>query len=125
MCARGLVVNDDGKIIARTQPKFFNDYEVKGALPSHPFEVYKKLDGSLVIVSFYEGKPFFCTRGSFTSEQAVKAEKLYFISGTWPNQGEGGGLGWLPIQIFYMQNSVSDFRGEGVPRGVDDEFQIC
>lgn len=78
LCARGLVVNDEGKIIARPLPKFFNDYEVKGVLPSQPFEVYKKLDGSLIIMSFYEGKPFFCTRGSFTSEQAVQAEKLYF-----------------------------------------------
>jgi hypothetical protein len=75
--ARGLVVNDDWKIIARPLPKFFNDYEVRGGLPSKPFEVYEKLDGSLIIMSFYEGKPIFCTRGSFTSEQAIKAQELF------------------------------------------------
>ena len=75
--ARGMVVDNDWKIIARPLPKFFNDYEVKGTLPSHVFEVYEKLDGSLVILSFYEGKPLFCTRGSFTSEQAIKAEELF------------------------------------------------
>ena len=75
--ARGLVVDEDWKIIARPLPKFFNDYEVKGSLPAHPFKVYEKLDGSLIIMSFYEGKPIFCTRGSFTSEQAVKAEEIF------------------------------------------------
>ena len=78
LCARGLVVNGDGKIIARPLPKFFIDYEVKAALPSHTFEVYTKLDGSLIIMFIYVGKPFFCTRGSFTSEQAVQAEKALF-----------------------------------------------
>lgn len=75
--ARGLVVNDEWKVIARPLPKFFNDYEVKGSLPSKPFEVYEKLDGSLIIMFFYEGKPIFCTRGSFTSEQAIKAQEVF------------------------------------------------
>ena len=28
-------------------------------------------------MSFFNGKPFFCTRGSFTSEQSVKAKEIY------------------------------------------------
>ena len=36
-----------------------------------------------------------------------------FISGTCPNQGEGGGLARLAIQIFHMKNSVPDFKGLG------------
>jgi hypothetical protein len=75
--ARGMVVGPDGLIIARPIPKFFNDRELKGALPSGPFEVYEKLDGSMVIMSFHNKKPFFCTRGSFTSEQCVKAETIF------------------------------------------------
>ena len=75
--ARGLVVDKDWKIIARPLPKFFNDYEVKGTLPPSPFKVYEKLDGSLIIMSFYKGKPIFCTRGCFTSEQAIKAEEIF------------------------------------------------
>ena len=76
--ARGLVVDDKGMIIARPLPKFFNHYEIKGQIPSDEFEVYVKLDGSLIIMAFFNGKPFFCTRGSFTSEQAKKAEEIYF-----------------------------------------------
>ena len=43
--------------------------------------------------------------------------KKPFISGTCPNQGEGGGLDRLPIQIFCIQNSSPDFRGEGGLKG--------
>ena len=76
--ARGLVVDDEGLIIARPLPKFFNHYEIKGQIPSDEIEVYEKLDGSLIIMAFFNGEPFFCTRGSFTSEQAIKAEEIYF-----------------------------------------------
>ena len=76
--ARGLVVTEGGMIVARPLPKFFNDYELKGPMPSGPFEVYEKLDGSCIIMGFYHGKPFFCTRGSFTSEQSIKAEEIYY-----------------------------------------------
>ena len=78
MIARGLVVREDGMIVARPLPKFFNDYELKGAKPTGPFEVYEKLDGSCIIMGFYEGKPFFCTRGSFVSDQSIKAEEIYY-----------------------------------------------
>ena len=64
-------------IVARPISKFFNDYELHGSFPTGLFEVYEKLDGSLVIMSFFNGKPFFCTRGSFTSEQSVKAKEIY------------------------------------------------
>ena len=78
MIARGLVVREDGMIVARPLPKFFNDYELKGPKPTGPFEVYEKLDGSCIIMGFYEGKPFFCTRGSFVSHQSIKAEEIYY-----------------------------------------------
>ena len=78
MIARGLVVREDGMIVARPLPKFFNDYELKGPKPTGPFEVYEKLDGSCIIMGFYEGKPFFCTRGSFVSDQSIKAEEIYY-----------------------------------------------
>ena len=78
MIARGLVVREDGMIVARPLPKFFNDYELKGPKPTGPFEVYEKLDGSCIIMGFFEGKPFFCTRGSFVSDQSIKAEEIYY-----------------------------------------------
>ena len=77
LIARGLVVDNNAKIIARPFPKFFNEYEITGIPRSHEFNVYEKMDGSLIIMSFFDGTPFFCTRGSFTSKQALKAEKIY------------------------------------------------
>ena len=74
--ARGLVVDVDGKIIARPLPKFFNDYEIDH-IPLGAYTVYEKMDGSLIIMGFYKGEPFFCTRGSFISEQSIKAEEIY------------------------------------------------
>ena len=77
--ARGLVVAEDGAILARPLPKFFNHYEINHLeeLQDNEYEVYEKFDGSLVIMFHYKNKPIFCTRGSFISEQAVKARQIY------------------------------------------------
>ena len=75
LIARGLVVDEYGTIIGRPIPKFFNDYQVTP--PDGEFEVTEKMDGSLIIISFYRGDVIFSTRGSFTSEQAVKAKEIY------------------------------------------------
>eukprot|EP00092_Neocalanus_flemingeri_P095539 GFUD01121558.1.p1 GENE.GFUD01121558.1~~GFUD01121558.1.p1 ORF type:complete len:346 (-),score=99.27 GFUD01121558.1:129-1166(-) len=77
LIARGLVVGDDGEILARPLPKFFNDFEISGSLPSGPIEVYEKMDGSLIVMFFVNGEPIFCTRGMFTAEQAAKAEEIF------------------------------------------------
>ena len=71
--ARGLVIDDDGEIIARPFKKFFNMEELKGnEIPNEKYKVYKKMDGSLGILFFYGSGWHMATRGSFTSEQAVK-----------------------------------------------------
>ena len=79
MHARGLVVGEDGKILARPLPKFFNHYEINDLekLQDEEYEVYEKFDGSLVIMFHYENHPIFCTRGSFISEQAAKAQEIF------------------------------------------------
>ena len=74
--ARGLVISQDGEIVARPLPKFFNHYEIKGELEGD-FELYDKMDGSLVIMFYYENNRIFCTRGSFTSNQAAKAQAIF------------------------------------------------
>eukprot|EP00092_Neocalanus_flemingeri_P047653 GFUD01054077.1.p1 GENE.GFUD01054077.1~~GFUD01054077.1.p1 ORF type:complete len:349 (+),score=95.06 GFUD01054077.1:61-1107(+) len=77
LIARGLVVDDGGEILARPLPKFFNDFEICGSLPSGPIEVYEKMDGSLIVMFFVNGEPIFCTKGNFTSEQAAKAQEIF------------------------------------------------
>jgi hypothetical protein len=72
---RGLVTDDKGNIIARPFKKFFNDSEKKHT-PTPDFDVYDKLDGSLGILFHYEGEWVMATRGSFTSDQAVKGFEM-------------------------------------------------
>ena len=75
MQTRGLVTDNEGNIIVRPFNKFFNIEEGKHT-PTEEFEVYEKMDGSLGILFFYEGKWIVATRGSFTSDQSVKAQEL-------------------------------------------------
>ena len=74
MC-RGLVTDDKGDIVATPFKKFFNIEEGKYT-PTETFEVYEKMDGSLGIVFWYQGQWVVATRGSFTSDQAIKATEL-------------------------------------------------
>jgi RNA ligase len=77
LACRGLVVHDDGHIVARPLDKFFNLGEHEStrleALPQGPLEVTDKLDGSLVILRQDPDGPTASTRGSFVSEQALWA----------------------------------------------------
>lgn len=75
---RGLVVDSKGEIVASCMYKFFNynDSNSKDFDLSGPVQVTDKLDGSMGIVSFYEGQLFVATRGSFESDQAQFAFDL-------------------------------------------------
>ena len=72
---RGLVTDGNGKVVAQPFKKFFNMEEGKHtATPD--FDVYDKMDGSLGILFNYEGEWVMATRGSFTSDQAVKGFEM-------------------------------------------------
>ncbi len=75
---RGLIVDDDGVIVARPMPKFFNWNDPHAVVPlGEPFEVYEKSDGSLIIVTYREPYGLIvASRGSFMSEQARWADEL-------------------------------------------------
>jgi RNA ligase len=119
---RGLVLDNNGNVIAKPFPKFFNYEEHKPEdIPNENFEVYEKMDGSLGILFYYEeelsderryniwfnnnyetgmerffdpnnlpnfddpyyeptpkvkGEWHMATRGSFTSEQAIKGMEI-------------------------------------------------
>lgn len=76
IACRGLVTDINGKIVARPFPKFWNIEENKHKA-TEEFTVTEKMDGSLGIVFYYEGELVFATRGSFTSDQAVKAKEIF------------------------------------------------
>jgi T4 RnlA family RNA ligase len=73
---RGLVLDDRYQPIARPLPKFFNLSEYQGTLPDGVPQIYEKLDGSLIILFYYQGQWEVASRGSFTSEQAQMARVL-------------------------------------------------
>ena len=74
---RGLVLDNEGNVIAKPFPKFFNYEEhTSEEIPNELFEVYEKMDGSLGICFYYNGEWHMTTRGSFTSEQAIKGRDL-------------------------------------------------
>ena len=76
MC-RGLILDGAYNIVARPFEKFFNFGEHENqVLPNEPFSVFEKLDGSLGIMYFVDNEAFIATRGSFTSEQSVKANAI-------------------------------------------------
>lgn len=81
MRCRGLILNVvTGKVLANPFPKFFNvgEHTTKGLpIPNEVPSVTEKLDGSLGILYFLDGKPWIATRGSFTSEQAVWATNWF------------------------------------------------
>ena len=77
LSCRGLVTDDKGNVAARPFRKFFNIEEGKH-IPTSSFDVYEKMDGSLIIVFWYDGGWVVASRGSFTSEQAVAASKIFF-----------------------------------------------
>lgn len=72
---RGLVTNDKGNIVAKGFSKFFNMEEEKHEA-TDDFEVFEKLDGSLILVFWYAGQMIVASRGSFTSPYAIEAKRL-------------------------------------------------
>lgn len=74
---RGLILDDTMNIVARPFGKFFNLEEHQpNEIPQMPFDVFEKMDGSLGILYWLNDKPYIATRGSFDSEQAIKATKI-------------------------------------------------
>ena len=113
---RGLIVDDDGKIIARPFRKFFNWGEEQGTFSLETYRnsqvtVTDKLDGSLGILyakptcgcDEEHGDWAIATRGSFMSPQAIHAsEKLKEYLPYWTPQPDTTYL----FEIIYPENRI-------------------
>lgn len=79
---RGLVLDNEGNVVAKPFDKFFNYEELVGnkwvesKIPNEPFEVFEKMDGSLGILFNYNNEWILATKGSFTSEQAIRGMEI-------------------------------------------------
>lgn len=82
LMARGLITDLEGNIKARPFTKFFNYEEHFGddcklpPLPLEHFAVTEKMDGSMGIMYWIGDTPYIATRGSFTSDQAIKGTEI-------------------------------------------------
>lgn len=76
---RGLILDNKNNIVAKAFPKFFNYEEIryKNIIPINETPIIQnKEDGSLGIIFYYNEEWHVATRGSFHSEQAIKAKEL-------------------------------------------------
>src|SRR5438874_2440055 len=75
---RGLIIDDNGTVVARPFPKFFNmdEHSRSDIVFSKAFTITEKVDGSLGVLYPSGDGWAIATRGSFTSGQAVKATEI-------------------------------------------------
>lgn len=77
---RGLVTDEQGNVISRPFPKFFNWGQSRApdlSITQKPFWAYDKIDGSLIIVGLdSDGQPVVSTKGSFTTWHSEQARKM-------------------------------------------------
>lgn len=103
---RGLIVHDDGTVVARPFPKFFNwgEVNVEGFDRDSLVTVTDKADGSLGITyPRGDGSYAIATRGSFTSEQAVEA--VLMMDDLYPGWTPPDGITVL-FEIIYASNRI-------------------
>lgn len=72
---RGLIKNKEGEVLYHCLPKIFN-IEQMNNIPTLPYKVYDKLDGSLGIMYWVNNKPYIATRSSFDNNIANIATKI-------------------------------------------------
>lgn len=117
LSCRGLITEDTtGKVLIQPFKKFFNYEELihKDVIPSKGDYVYiqEKMDGSLGILFCYKGEWIMATRGSFTSDQAIKGlellkQKYPVFDRAWMKE-----YAYL-VEIIYKENQiVVDYNGE-------------
>lgn len=110
---RGLVVRDDGKIMALCMPRLFNYGEPQcPSLPDEPYTVWEKVDGSLGVF-WHDGEKWRCnTRGSFENEY------IDFAQSWWDRHVDRNVLDddvlpqWLTVMVEIC------FDGDPMPRTV-------
>lgn len=105
--SRGLILNaETGEVVARGFDKFFNWFE-GGRMPepgSTIETICEKLDGSLGISFFHDGKLRIATRGSFESDQALWATE--FINRVHPGLMGADSRFTLLFEIIYPANRI-------------------
>lgn len=111
---RGLIVDSMNRVRSRCFRKFFNLEESRGEVESRlsrgvPYRVFDKVDGSLGITYWDGGRPRIATRGSFTSDQATRANRM--LDSAYAEARMNPDLTYL-FEIIYPENRICvDYEG--------------
>lgn len=108
LVARGIIFNTDGEIVTRPFNKFFNWGQIvngkawEPAASAKPVAILEKVDGSMGTAYWYNNQWAIATRGSFSSEQALRGtEMLSAYKFMQPRQGI------TPVfEIIYPENRI-------------------
>lgn len=77
--ARGLILDSEMNYVTRPFGKFFNIQEHgPEEIPNEEFEIFDKLDGSFGQIYWLNNKPYISSRGSFNSDQSIRANKILY-----------------------------------------------
>lgn len=116
---RGLVLNDEGEIVANCIPKFFNYEEIvvdgKANINfNQNFTVYEKYDGSLIQVFMDSGELFVSSSGSFDNDYTKLAQKI--LEEKYPKQlefiKETNRVNFIFELIAPLTEIIVDYEGE-------------
>src|SRR5260370_29373116 len=108
---RGLILDEQGLVVARPFEKFFTLEQHPEPLPVEPFDVFEKLDGSLGILYWIDAEPFIATRGSFNGEHAERANRILHAKYSGLFSGLDRRVTYL-FEIIYPQNRIVVDYGE-------------
>lgn len=104
---RGLILDDNYNIVARSFSKFFNYEEIDAKkiplVSSDYVYVQEKVDGSLGILFHYNNEWILATRGSFISDQAIRGMKI--IKNNYKLATFDTSLIYL-VEIIYPENKI-------------------
>jgi RNA ligase len=82
------------------------------SLPDLPYTVYDKADGSLIQIFMYEGKFVVASMGSFTSPQAIVAEKMLYEKYAHLHKYFKDGMTYLFELVYPLNKIVLDYGDE-------------
>jgi RNA ligase len=102
LSCRGLITDINGNIVGRPFKKFFN-LEENRHTPTDKFDVYEKMDGSLGILINYNYEWILATRGSFSSDQAIKGCEILNRNENYKKLNPN--VTWL-FEIIYPENRI-------------------
>jgi RNA ligase len=114
LACRGLILDNEGNLVASSFTKFFNYEELiwTTQIPQKGDYVYvqEKVDGSLGTLFFYNGEWHLATKGSFASEQAIKGMEI--IRSKYTLKAFMTDMVYI-CEIIYPENRiVVDYNGE-------------